>query len=602
MKRKYKGSLGKILFFMIAIGVLACLFFVNSNSTQTDNALSVTQKAGGDTEESLEVGGKNGAISLRLNMEVGDTETLSVTPDSAVIEIEDRYAQYVELQSDGRTIKALKATPEEIYVTASNGSSEEKIFVNITNGSSTQGDESLQVGGKNGAVNLRLNMEVGDTKTLSVTPDSAVIEIEDRYAQYVELQSDGRTIKALKATPEEIYVTASNGSIEEKIFVNITNGSSTQGDGPVQVGGKNGAVSLRLNLKVGDTKTLSVTPDSAVIEIEDRYAQYVELQSDGRTIKALKATPQEIYVTASNGSSEEKIFVNITNGSSTQGDGPVQVGGKNGAANLKLELQVGETKTLSVTPSNAKIEIDDVYAQYVELQSDGRTIKALKATPKEIYITASNGSSEEKIFVNIYGGGLKVNSSRYIALKVGDSVTLDISPEDAEVKTNYTDYIDVDGKKITAKKYTNDTIYVYVSYGDKSETIQLKILKDDVVSLKRSQKLMYGKPYKIETDETVVEWSSNDETVATINEYGEITVLKSGKVKITAKTASGTYITYDFEVEKDGDKEHISEIESDKKNGSNSKTVLPQTGEHMYLITVAGIILFVVGAIIFKRK
>jgi len=422
MKRKYKGSLGKILFFMIAIGVLACLFFVNSNSTQTDNALSVTQKAGGDTEESLEVGGKNGAISLRLNMEVGDTETLSVTPDSAVI------------------------------------------------------------------------------------------------------------------------------------------------------------------------------------EIEDRYAQYVELQSDGRTIKALKATPQEIYVTASNGSSEEKIFVNITNGSSTQGDGPVQVGGKNGAANLKLELQVGETKTLSVTPSNAKIEIDDVYAQYVELQSDGRTIKALKATPKEIYITASNGSSEEKIFVNIYGGGLKVNSSRYIALKVGDSVTLDISPEDAEVKTNYTDYIDVDGKKITAKKYTNDTIYVYVSYGDKSETIQLKILKDDVVSLKRSQKLMYGKPYKIETDETVVEWSSNDETVATINEYGEITVLKSGKVKITAKTASGTYITYDFEVEKDGDKEHISEIESDKKNGSNSKTVLPQTGEHMYLITVAGIILFVVGAIIFKRK
>ena len=235
-----------------------------------------------------------------------------------------------------------------------------------------------------------------------------------------------------------------------------------------------------------------------------------------------------------------------------------------------LSLPVGGTATLSYTiqPSNAtnqNVIWKSNDGSIATIDVSGK-VTAVKAGTTTIQVITTDGAKTAsctvtvKANVSVTGVALD-DESKAITLENGQSATLKVTVEPDDASDKGVTFMSSDEKVATvsadgvvqAVGEGTATVTVTTKDGGKTATSEITVVPATVAVTgitidENSQEvtLEVGETAVIEftitpedaTNQTV-EWTSSDETVATVDGTGTVTALKPGGTTITAKTASG---------------------------------------------------------------
>ena len=222
-------------------------------------------------------------------------------------------------------------------------------------------------------------------------------------------------------------------------------------------------------------------------------------------------------------------------------------------------LNTGGTKTLSasIEPSNATVTWRSADTSIATVSSTGK-VTAVKKGSTTIYASIP-GANEASVTVTVKD----VDTSSVtiaptsLSLEVGKTSTLTatVKPDDATNKTVEWSSSDSNvatvnsSGLVTAKKNGKATITATVKNTTIKNSIEVTVYtKMTSITLSKSaETLAVGDTDTLEygflpSDATAtgVNWSSSDETVATVDANGKVTAKKAGKATITAKAKTGT--------------------------------------------------------------
>lgn len=245
-----------------------------------------------------------------------------------------------------------------------------------------------------------------------------------------------------------------------------------------------------LNLKVNATSVIKYTiePDNATdktIKFTSSDSSVVTVDSQGN-IKALKVGEAVITLTSNDGQVEAKLKIIVTNDESTQN---IKVEGVSISGNSKV--LVG--KTLKLTAN----------------------VKPANATNKEVTWSSSN----ESVATVDQSGNVK-------ALSVGTTTITVVTTDGNKKATKKITVIEED----SSSSSTNVDVTDIKISGDKEVTVGAKIKLEAKVSPDNA------------SDKTII-WSSSNESVATVDQSGNVTGVTPGIVKITATSHDGKVST-----------------------------------------------------------
>lgn len=245
--------------------------------------------------------------------------------------------------------------------------------------------------------------------------------------------------------------------------------------------------------------------------------------------------------------------------------------GKNDAvvsAEVKADSIVGADR-LSVEIEGAFSDPDVSYSEGTVIEKDvSYIIKGVSGSGAENYIIAAPGDIDIRGKVQA-----KINPAKVQFFVSGETVkAYDGSPKSVDIsstafdgrfsKNNYTVYYeDEDGVKTTAPTKAGEyTVSVQLNEGFENYT-PIQPEAKLIISLDSSARLyITGSNKNVTVGDkfnlyayygnsiTDVTWSSADESVATVDSDGEVTVLKSGKAKIIAEAKDSTFGTAEFEL------------------------------------------------------
>ena len=232
---------------------------------------------------------------------------------------------------------------------------------------------------------------------------------------------------------------------------------------------------------------------------------------------------------------------------------------------LSLVEGGSETLTAAVAPSNATnkaVSWKSSDASIASVDNNGK-VSAVKAGSATITVTTSDGGKTATCSVTVTSKTINVTGvtidKTELELVEGESaqLTATVSPEDASdksVKWTSSDEkvatVDNAGK-VTAVAPGSAKITVTTNDGNKEASCAItvsanKIPVEGVTLDKTELELVEGESAQLtatvspeDATDKSVEWSSSDESIATVDETGKVTALKVGSATIKVKTTDG---------------------------------------------------------------
>lgn len=222
-------------------------------------------------------------------------------------------------------------------------------------------------------------------------------------------------------------------------------------------------------------------------------------------------------------------------------------------AEKSIEVIVGSSTELSVklTPENTTDRISWSSSDESIATVFGGTIIAKKQG--ETIITAMGGNQKATIVVKVVEPKVEVTSLKFaeknVSIEAGESKTLDVEVEsNAPEKVELT-WTSSNDKIATVKNgrvmgVSTGTAQITVSYGEIKDQCTVEVTKKAVIvkSLtldKDKATIMENQTLKlkamVDPEELIkdLKWSSKDENVATVSQYGEVKAIAKGETTIT---------------------------------------------------------------------
>lgn len=211
-----------------------------------------------------------------------------------------------------------------------------------------------------------------------------------------------------------------------------------------------------------------------------------------------------------------------------------------------VNLNVGESYNLraTITPSNAtnqRVTWSSSNSRVASVSSSG-VITAMNSGYTTITVTASNGV-KATVNVNVNASYLNLNRTS-TTLNVGDTYTISYNTnlnDRVTFSSSNTRVATVNSSgRITATGSGNATITVRV--GNKSATFTVYVNENKYLKVNETDFAMFkGETYKlnVNTNCSLVRYSSSNTNVATVNAYGEIVAKGVGTTLIKISTSEG---------------------------------------------------------------
>jgi len=463
----------------------------------------------------------------------------------------------------------------------------------------------------NGDETLSKNEE----KTLTVTynptntTDNKTVDWESSNPEIVSIDSTGK-ITGKKGGTAKITATVGNVKAEKEVKVVVPIESvSLSGDDSI-LKGETKRLTATINPEdTTDDKTITWSSDDENVLFVDQNGQIRGIKEGTANVKAVVAGKE----------TTKQITVNEIHINSIAIDG-----------DQEFEMIKNQTKNLSVTinPENTTDDKGVVWKtnneEVARVDNDGK-VTALKEG--EATITATVGTNETSVKINVKeihinsvvinelddeftrGDEFKFSATYTPENTTDENKTVEWSSSNTDVGT-----IDQEGNfvalkegttKITAKigniKTEREVTVIENHVGD------FKLLQEEgeVLNIGNTQKLVTVVNPENCTDAYTIKYSSSDEAIATVDENGNVTALKDGKVVITATLTT----EYDEEFEDSIEinipaKEVISnKAEDGTTNGAaTQEATSPKTGD----VAVVLISVVMLGAlttlVVTKRK
>lgn len=454
----------------------------------------------------------------------------------------------------------------------------------------------------NGDETLSKNEE----KTLTVTynptntTDNKTVDWESSNPEIVSIDSTGK-ITGKKGGTAKITATVGNVKAEKEVKVVVPIESvSLSGDDSI-LKGETKRLTATINPEdTTDDKTITWSSDDENVLFVDQNGQIRGIKEGTANVKAVVAGKE----------TTKQITVNEIHINSIAIDG-----------DQEFEMIKNQTKNLSVTinPENTTDDKGVVWKtnneEVARVDNDGK-VTALKEG--EATITATVGTNETSVKINVKeihinsvvinelddeftrGDEFKFSATYTPENTTDENKTVEWSSSNTDVGT-----IDQEGNfvalkegttKITAKigniKAEREVTVIENHVGD------FKLLQEEgeVLNIGNTQKLVTVVNPENCTDAYTIKYSSSDEAIATVDENGNVTALKDGKVVITATLTT----EYDEEFEDSIEinipaKEVISnKAEDGTTNGAaTQEATSPKTGD----VAVVLISVLMLGAV-----
>ena len=392
----------------------------------------------------------------------------------------------------------------------------------------------------NGDETLSKNEE----KTLTVTynptntTDNKTVDWESSNPEIVSIDSTGK-ITGKKGGTAKITATVGNVKAEKEVKVVVPIESvSLSGDDSI-LKGETKRLTATINPEdTTDDKTITWSSDDENVLFVDQNGQIRGIKEGTANVKAVVAGKE----------TTKQITVNEIHINSIAIDG-----------DQEFEMIKNQTKNLSVTinPENTTDDKGVVWKtnneEVARVDNDGK-VTALKEG--EATITATVGTNETSVKINVKeihinsvvinelddeftrGDEFKFSATYTPENTTDENKTVEWSSSNTDVGT-----IDQEGNfvalkegttKITAKigniKAEREVTVIENHVGD------FKLLQEEgeVLNIGNTQKLVTVVNPENCTDAYTIKYSSSDEAIATVDENGNVTALKDGKVVITA--------------------------------------------------------------------
>lgn len=445
----------------------------------------------------------------------------------------------------------------------------------------------------NGDETLSKNEE----KTLTVTynptntTDNKTVDWESSNPEIVSIDSTGK-ITGKKGGTAKITATVGNVKAEKEVKVVVPIESvSLSGDDSI-LKGETKRLTATINPEdTTDDKTITWSSDDENVLFVDQNGQIRGIKEGTANVKAVVAGKE----------TTKQITVNEIHINSIAIDG-----------DQEFEMIKNQTKNLSVTinPENTTDDKGVVWKtnneEVARVDNDGK-VTALKEG--EATITATVGTNETSVKINVKeihinsvvinelddeftrGDEFKYSATYTPENTTDENKTVEWSSSNIDVGT-----IDQEGNfaalkegttKITAKigniKAEREVTVIENHVGD------FKLLQEEgeVLNIGNTQKLVTVINPENCTDAYTIKYSSSDEAIATVDENGNVTALKDGKVVITATLTT----EYDEEFEDSIEinipaKEVISnKAEDGTTNGAaTQEATSPKTGDVTFVL------------------
>lgn len=445
----------------------------------------------------------------------------------------------------------------------------------------------------NGDETLSKNEE----KTLTVTynptntTDNKTVDWESSNPEIVSIDSTGK-ITGKKGGTAKITATVGNVKAEKEVKVVVPIDSvSLSGDDSI-LKGESKRLTATINPEdTTDDKTITWSSDNEDVLFVDQNGQIRGIKEGTANVKAVVAGKE----------TTKQITVNEIHINSIAIDG-----------DQEFEMIKNQTKNLSVTinPENTTDDKGVVWKtnneEVARVDNDGK-VTALKEG--EATITATVGTNETSVKINVKeihinsvvinelddeftrGDEFKFSATYTPENTTDENKTVEWSSSNTDVGT-----IDQEGNfvalkegttKITAKigniKAEREVTVIENHVGD------FKLLQEEgeVLNIGNTQKLVTVVNPENCTDAYTIKYSSSDEAIATVDENGNVTALKDGKVVITATLTT----EYDEEFEDSIEinipaKEVISnKAEDGTTNGAaTQEATSPKTGDVTFVL------------------
>lgn len=463
----------------------------------------------------------------------------------------------------------------------------------------------------NGDETLSKNEE----KTLTVTynptntTDNKTVDWESSNPEIVSIDSTGK-ITGKKGGTAKITATVGNVKAEKEVKVVVPIESvSLSGDDSIL---KGETKRLTATINPEDTtydKTITWSSDDENVLFVDQNGQIRGIKEGTANVKAVVAGKE----------TTKQITVNEIHINSIAIDG-----------DQEFEMIKNQTKNLSVTinPENTTDDKGVVWKtnneEVARVDNDGK-VTALKEG--EATITATVGTNETSVKINVKeihinsvvinelddeftrGDEFKFSATYTPENTTDENKTVEWSSSNTDVGT-----IDQEGNfvalkegttKITAKigniKAEREVTVIENHVGD------FKLLQEEgeVLNIGNTQKLVTVVNPENCTDAYTIKYSSSDEAIATVDENGNVTALKDGKVVITATLTT----EYDEEFEDSIEinipaKEVISnKAEDGTTNGAaTQEATSPKTGDVTFVLVSVLMLGAVTTLVVTKRR
>lgn len=445
----------------------------------------------------------------------------------------------------------------------------------------------------NGDETLSKNEE----KTLTVTynptntTDNKTVDWESSNPEIVSIDSTGK-ITGKKGGTAKITATVGNVKAEKEVKVVVPIESvSLSGDDSI-LKGETKRLTATINPEdTTDDKTITWSSDNENVLFVDQNGQIRGIKEGTANVKAVVAGKE----------TTKQITVNEIHINSIAIDG-----------DQEFEMIKNQTKNLSVTinPENTTDDKGVIWKtnneKVARVDNDGK-VTALKEG--EATITATVGTNETSVKINVKeihinsvvinelddeftrGDEFKFSATYTPENTTDENKTVEWSSSNTDVGT-----IDQEGNfvalkegttKITAKigniKAEREVTVIENHVGD------FKLLQEEgeVLNIGNTQKLVTVVNPENCTDAYTIKYSSSDEAIATVDENGNVTALKDGKVVITATLTT----EYDEEFEDSIEinipaKEVISnKAEDGTTNGAaTQEATSPKTGDVTFVL------------------
>lgn len=463
----------------------------------------------------------------------------------------------------------------------------------------------------NGDETLSKNEE----KTLTVTynptntTDNKTVDWESSNPEIVSIDSTGK-ITGKKGGTAKITATVGNVKAEKEVKVVVPIESvSLSGDDSI-LKGETKRLTATINPEdTTDDKTVTWSSDNENVLFVDQNGQIRGIKEGTANVKAVVAGKE----------TTKQITVNEIHINSIAIDG-----------DQEFEMIKNQTKNLSVTinPENTTDDKGVVWKtnneEVARVDNDGK-VTALKEG--EATITATVGTNETSVKINVKeihinsvvinelddeftrGDEFKFSATYTPENTTDENKTVEWSSSNTDVGT-----IDQEGNFVALKEGTTTiTAKIGNIKAEREVTVienhvgDFKLLQEEgeVLNIGNTQKLVTVVNPENCTDAYTIKYSSSDEAIATVDENGNVTALKDGKVVITATLTT----EYDEEFEDSIEinipaKEVISnKAEDGTTNGAaTQEATSPKTGD----VAVVLISVVMLGAlttlVVTKRK